>query len=526
MKEFYRRSVVCFSVLLLLMLTAATRVATTAVSEELKEAAAAQSSEKVELYRVRGAVTDCNGVMLTDAFRTAAAVVFPTEKAAVALSEILQEPQLGEKLGAIRNGRPVTVIGRPTVNGGWQGFFIPQRYSGRLCHILGYIGSDGHGVTGVEKAFDGILYTGKCASVSYVSDSKGRMIEGLGTKTDNAETKSAVTLTVDSRIQTVAEQATENIGRGAAVVLEVRTGKLRAVVSRPFFDPDNVSQSLGDPSSPLINRAASAYNVGSVYKPCVAAAALENGLGDYRYRCTGSITVDGHTFKCNRSGGHGELGLKEALAVSCNTYFYTLGQRIGADKLYSVTKAFRFGEATDCGGGLVSSAGNVPSLEKLKALPTELTNLTIGQGDLLLSPIAMAVMYSCIVCGGEYRLPYIVQSVTDGTTEVKYSPSPPTEVFGSETADTLKECLINVLTSGTGSAAYSENIVSGGKTGTAQTGWLEDGRRVLNGWFCGFYEGKSETYAVVVLKEDVRSGSADCAPIFKKIVGEMAALGF
>lgn len=135
-------------------------------------------------------------------------------------------------------------------------------------------------------------------------------------------------------------------------------------------------------------------------------------------------------------------------------------------------------------------------------------------------------MYSCIVCGGEYRLPYIVQSVTDGTTETRYSPSPPTEVFGLETADTLKEYLINVLTSGTGGAAYSENIVSGGKTGTAQTGWLEDGRRVLNGWFCGFYEGKSETYVVVVLKEDVSSGSADCAPIFKKIVEDMAALGF
>lgn len=526
MKEFYRRSVVCFSALLLLMLAAATRVATSAVSEELKEAATAQSTKKVELYRVRGAVTDCNGVMLTDTLRTAATVVFPTEKAAVVLSELLCEPQLGEKLTAIRSGRPVTVTGQPTVKGGWQGFFIPQRYSGRLCHVLGYVGSDGHGVTGIEKAFDDLLYTGKSASISYVSDSEGRMIEGLGTKTDNAETESTVTLTVDSRIQTVAEQATENIGCGAAVVLEAGTGKLRAVVSRPFFDPDNVSLSLNDTTSPLINRAVSAYNVGSVYKPCVAAAALENGLGDYRYRCTGSITVDGHTFKCNRSGGHGELGLKEALAVSCNTYFYTLGQKLGADKLYSVTKALRFGEAADCGGGLVSSAGSVPSLEKLRALPTELTNLTIGQGDLLLSPIALAVMYSCIVCGGEYRLPYIVQSVTDGTTETRYSPSPPTEVFGLETADTLKEYLINVLTSGTGGAAYSENIVSGGKTGTAQTGWLEDGRRVLNGWFCGFYEGKSETYVVVVLKEDVSSGSADCAPIFKKIVEDMAALGF
>ena len=90
----------------------------------------------------------------------------------------------------------------------------------------------------------------------------------------------------------------------------------------------------------------------------------------------------------------------------------------------------------------------------------------------------------------------------------------------------IKEYLKSTLLEGTGSAAYNEGISAGGKTGTAQTGWIKDGRNILNGWFCGFYEGQNTDYVIVILKEDVRSGSYDCAPIFKEVTERLNGEGY
>ncbi|MBQ8550547.1 MAG: penicillin-binding protein 2, partial [Clostridia bacterium] len=475
--------------------------------------------------RLRGTVYDCNGVPLTENEQEQVTVVLPTRTASITLSEMLKGDELESALDRIRQGQAVTVWGQtPVTSGGWQGFSVASRYSDTLTHVLGYTGADGHGLTGVEKAYDGLLYTDEFVGLSYSTDSQGRAIEGVAVEVFDGETQNSVTLTVDSRIQSVAEQAMSGVEAGAAVILEARTGKLKAVVSCPDYDTDNIADALTAENSPLINRATYSYNVGSVFKPCLAAAALENGLSDYRYTCTGSITVGDLTFKCNKSAGHGELGLKEALSYSCNTYFYTLSEKLGAEKVYNMAKVFRFGQETDCGGGLVSSGGAVPELSTLQSIPAELTNLSIGQGELLLSPIAIANMYSAIVNGGEYRLPYIVQSTEQQGVEQRNEPSLPTVAFSKKTADILKEYLENALQNGTGSAAFSEGVAAGGKTGTAQTGWVEDGRKILNGWFCGFYEG-NENYVIVILKEDVSSGSTDCAPIFREITQNLQKLG-
>lgn len=527
MSSYYKRALVCFVIMLALMLTSGARVATVATDSELSTAASRQSTRRVDVALNRGTVYDCNGIRLTDRHYTQATVVFPKDTAAVSLSEMLEADELSAALERVRNGQAVTVWDKvPHTADGCHSFFIPRRYSGTLTHTLGYIGSDGHGVTGIEKCFDDILYTGSYIGVSYTVDSRGRMLAGLDYTVYEGNSGSSVTLTVDDRIQTIAEQAMNEVPSGAAVIIEARTGKIKAVVSRPDYDPENVAASLADASSPLINRATYAYNVGSVFKPCLAAAALKNGMGDYRYTCTGSITVGDVTFKCNNTAGHGELNLEQALAYSCNTYFYTLGQALGVEAVYDMAKVFRFGEQLDCNGGLVSSAGSVPTMQKLMTVPAELTNLSIGQGDLLLSPIAVAVMYSAVVNGGEYRMPYIVQSIDhDGQSE-RFEPSLPTVAFSQSIAETLKSYLENALSNGTGKAAYAEGVSAGGKTGTAQTGWKQNGRSILNGWFCGFYEGKTENYVIVILKEDVKSGSADCAPVFKTITRRMQKFGF
>ena len=516
----------CFLLVLAVMLTASVRVAVIGTDKKLSQVAVEQSTRRVDVASIRGDVFDCNGVALTGTTRQAVSLIFPSGNAAVALSQILADEELDEAFKKIRNGQSVTVFGKAlNTKGPWYTFFVPNRYDGTATHILGYVGGDGHGVSGVEKAFDGVLFSNQKIGARYSINSLGRMLEGDGFEVFESKASGSVTLTVDSRLQALSERAMADVSCGAAVVMEAATGKLKAVVSRPDFDVDNIGAALKDSNSPLINRAVYSYNVGSVFKPCLAAAALEKGLDGYRYVCKGSVTVDGKTFRCHKTSGHGDLGLKEALAESCNTYFYTLGERLGADTVYNMSKFLRFGEGIDCGGGLVSSAGSLPSLNTLRLSLRELTNLSIGQGDLMLSPIAVAVMYAAIVNGGEYRLPYLVQSVSDGQNEERNEPSLPTVAFSKTTADVLKKFLKNALQNGTGSAAFSDGISAGGKTGTAQTGWRDGDKSVLNGWFCGFYEGRKD-YVIVVLKEDVRSGSSDCAPIFKNITEGMKNLGF
>ena len=143
----------------------------------------------------------------------------------------------------------------------------------------------------------------------------------------------------------------------------------------------------------------------------------------------------------------------------------------------------------------------------------------------MVTPVAMSLLYASIVSGGTYRLPTIVKSYCENGVETHLSLSPPTVTMKESTADLLKLYLMTALKTGTGSSAYIEGIIAGGKTGTAQTGWKDGNRSILNGWFCGFFEGKND-YVITVVREDVTSGSNDCAPIFKTITEEMKILGF
>ena len=525
--SFRKRALVCFVVTLCLMLTSGMRVLDISQREEYLNTAVKQATRRVDVYRPRGNIYDCNKHPLTGQTYETVTVVLPNEKGYIALNEMLSGEELLKAVESLKKYTPVTVRGKSLLNSSYcESFFVPRRYSVGMTHILGYLKGDGHGVTGVEKAMDELLYCEDNVGLRYYTDSLGKMLASEGVERIEPVHKNSVTLTVDSQIQFIVERAMNSVEKGAAVIIDAATGHIKAVVSRPDYDRESLEKYLDDESSPLINRAVCAYNVGSVFKPCLAVAALESGLSDYKYTCTGSVEVNGISFKCNRSLGHGELDLKEALAFSCNTYFYTLSQILGAERVYNAAKVFRFGESLDCDGGLISGGGRMPSLESILYSPAELTNLSIGQGDLLLSPIAVSLMYSAIVNQGKYLLPRLVlETQRDGKTKMS-EPSLPTVAMSPDTAEIMKEYLKNALQNGTGSGAFVENVSAGGKTGTAQTGWKDKDRRILNGWFCGFYEGKRSNYTIVVLKEDVKSGSADCAPIFKKITENMKISGF
>ena len=434
MYSYYKRALGCFVIMLTLMLTGGARIATVANDTRLSEAASQQSTRRVNVALNRGTVYDCNGVRLTNRNYTVATVVFPSDTASVPLGEMLEGNDLTAAMKGVRNGQAVTVWGKvPSTKTGCHSFFIPQRYSGTLTHVIGYTASDGHGVTGVEKCFDDILYSGSYIGVSYTVDSRGRMLAGLDYTVYEDDSNSSVTLTIDDRIQTIAEQAMEEVPSGAAVIIEARTGKIRAAVSRPDYDPDNVAASLEDLSSPLINRTTCAYNVGSVFKPCVSIAGIENGKSEFYYNCTGSHKIIDRYFKCHKADGHGFMNLKSALANSCNTFFYNFAFKIGGEAIYNTASALNFGKSLKLCDGLYTASGSLPEKTSLQNLAT-LANFSIGQGKLTLSPVSILTLYCAIATDGAYYLPSVVEgSLKDGKI-TEYDTGKRTSVMKNDTA--------------------------------------------------------------------------------------------
>ena len=527
MSSYFKRAVIGFVAMLTLMMLCGIRVATVATDEKLMTAGTNQSKRKVVISERRGLILDCNGALLTDSEFIDVTLVFPNDQGAMVLQELLFGNELKTALNKLKSGNTVLVNKKYEKDSeGAVSIEIPKRYSGSLTHIIGYVNSEGHGVSGIEKGLDSVLFCDNSISISYEMDSTGRMLQGAGYSIDYGQTDSFVKLTVDKEIQNILESAMFNVSKGAAVIVDAKSGKIKAMVSRPDYDPDNLADALNDENAPFINRALYSYNVGSVFKPCIAAAAIENGKQNYQFNCTGVFSFSGLDFKCHKRQGHSTLGLKSAISESCNTYFYSLGLELGGEAVYKAAQNFRFSQPLDLGGGIISSAGSMPNLSTLKTSPAALINLSIGQGDLMLSPVAISLMYCAIANGGKYYMPSIIEGVSQNGVYTPYESLPPTLAIEKETANTLKEYLKSTLLEGTGSAAYNEGISAGGKTGTAQTGWIEDGRNILNGWFCGFYEGVNTDYAIVILKEDVRSGSYDCAPVFKEITMKMFNAGY
>lgn len=526
MSSYFKRSVSCFVALLLLMTVCGARILSLSTDKRLTEAAASQSTRRLSVATVRGQIYDCLSRPLTGVTSEQVTVIMPTDKGFAAAEKLCKE-DADTVLSKLRSGNPQLIKGGSgTPLAGTVCFDVPVRYSGSLQHVIGYTDGTGHGVAGIEKYFDDILFPENDLAVTYTVSSTGRMLSGEGYKIVSGGDTGSVTLTVDMDIQKAAEQAMEQVPAGAAVIVDAKSGAVKAMVSRPSYDQYNVAAALADDkSAPLINRALFAYNVGSVFKPCVAAAAIENGAADYTYTCSGQIEYGGLTFKCNSRAGHGTLDLKGALERSCNTYFYTLALKIGAENVYRYANSFRFGSPLQLDGGIISQSGSMPRKETLEQQSAALINLSIGQGELLLSPVAISCMYAAIVNGGSYYQPYIVEKWESGGSEEYTSKAPPIAAIKKETADTLSEYLAGALQNGTGKGAYVEGIAAGGKTGTAQTGWKDGDRSILNGWFCGYMKGELTDYAIVILKEDVRSGSADCAPVFKEIIEKMHDMG-
>lgn len=522
------RIVWCFSVLSVLMFFCICRIYLLATSNSIKNAAAENGyTETVGI--LRKSIFDCNMLRLTNSKTEIMAAVNPSPHAIAAISSVLEGEKLNNALTLLNSGRPAVVTVPKFIDCDGITCFETYEHTNENMiapHLIGYLDREGHGVSGVEAAYDSDLFCNSWVRVNFPTDSFGNILGGASPEiiTDFGIVSSGVVLTIDSEIQSSVEEIMKKVQCGAAVVEEIGTGKIRAMVSVPNFNAKNVSAFLESEDSPLLNRALSAYNVGSVFKPCLAAAAIDGGFGNYKYTCTGKSEVNGNVFKCHNLSGHGETDLEHAIAFSCNTFFYNLALNFGGEKLYNTASSLNFGSSLDL-GGIYTAGGKITNKEKLENDNNSLVNAAIGQGEILLSPVSMLTVYEAIANGGVYSYPTVIEGYAqNGELETYGVERAKTRVMSKETAEILKRYLNSVVEFGTGTAAKPKLCTAAGKTATAETGWRKNGELIQNSWFCGFFPLEDPKYVVCVLVEDEKRSAISGAPIFSEIADEITSL--
>jgi len=375
-------------------------------------------------------------------------------------------------------------------------------------HILGFTGTDNQGLDGVEALFDRYLYGLPGRNIAE-TDAAGRRIPfGFDTQYSPQDGYHLV-LTIDEVIQHFAEKAIDEAvinnkaKRGAAIVMDPKTGDILSLVVKPDYDPNTPFDPINEQEQELWeglsaeelrderlkmwrNYAVSdIYEPGSTFKIITTAAGLEEGVvrPDSTFYCKGSIMVGGRNLKCWRSyNPHGHQTFVEAAQNSCNPVFIEVAQRLGKEKFLEYIEAFGFGEPTgvDLPGEAYGLVMN-PSV----AGPVELANMGFGQG-VAVTPIQLAAAASAIANEGMLMEPKIALALKDqeGNTIHEFEPKLRRQVISPQTARTEMQILETVVSEGTGSNAYVPGFRVAGKTGTAQK--VVDGRYVQGKYVASF----------------------------------------
>lgn len=423
-------------------------------------------------------------------------------------------------------------------------------YGDLAAHVLGYIGEvtekqlsttefrdaergDLVGKYGVERSYNPSL-TGQDGAISVLVDSRGRPIEEVPRTEPVAGEELQLTLDLD--LQQAAEEALGDRA-GAVVALDPRSGEVLAMASRPTFDPNSFSlgipeeewqRLITDPGAPFHNKAIqSALPPGSTFKVFLAQAGLEEGLIDpgTRIFCKGWTNYYGRVFRCNRASGHGSLSVREAIQRSCNVFFYELGQRLGIDRITTISR--RFGLGRKSGLDLHGEAeGIAPSRKWKRAHKGEpwyegdTISISIGQGLIAMTPHQIARAFG-ILARGNSPAPHLL----------KGRQPPPSEREGRapdpEVSRLVREGMWRAVNNwGTARAALVKGFDVCGKTGTAQLigrktreklADPEDAQFADNAWFAGFAPRDDAEIVVVVIVQRGGSGGAQAAPIAGRV---------
>lgn len=509
-----------------LAMTGMGRVASVSSSKSVK-AAADNNCSIINFKTLRGTVYDTNMRFITNSQTAVAAVIYPTEEA---ISQIEQYIAYDTEniMNTLKNGKAaVAYLHKRVWIDGVECFNVKIDDGYSAIHAIGYVGGNSNGATGLQKSYNDLLSVGNIlVKIPIMASGKPILSEKPSIIYDKTKELTGVITTLDLNIQKIAEEAADSIKSGAVVITEVGNGKIRALVSKPNYSVDKIYESLNDESSPLINRALSAYNVGSVFKPCIAAASLERGFDGLNvYTCFGKSEIAGRNFKCNNLNGHGKISLSDALGKSCNCYFYSLALDVGADSIYKLASSFPFNNNIKLAKNLSCQKGKITDLKTLQSSDAAIANFAIGQGDIMLSPVAVSTLYEAIAGGGIYYTPTLIEGTVENGAILKEETYAPTRVFSEKTADIIKNSLIQTLIDGTGTKGKPEKVTAAGKTATAETGWKKNGKKVTQGWFCGFFPAENPKYVVVILSEGAASGGSVCAPVFKTIADAVVDAG-
>ena len=481
-----------------------------------------RSARTLVVGESRGKIYDRNYNRLVEEEEKILSVIVPSTASLDIMKKYLADEEIKTK---IEKGFPFLVETNEKVNTPFvRSFSVPVRYSENqlAVHLVGYIDKDKNGISGIEKSFDNFLKENSgTLSVTFEADRTGRILAGMDKQINdvNFSSKAGVVLSIDSEIQKITEAALKEskIQSGCAIVMKAHTGEILALASYPCFDPKNVSEYLDDKNSPLMNKALCAYSPGSVFKPLVAAAALENGLSsDYTYECKGEIKIGDRIFTCYNHNAHGKINMTKALEESCNTYFVNLIMNMDTELLLSLCEKLGITQSVKLASTIVSAKGTLPQRESL-SLKGVLANFSFGQGELLITPIKMAEIYHTLATGN-----YLPTKLVLGFTDYMGLMTPektsfPLKLISESTVIEIRRMLKSVVKNGKADKAYSSLVSLSGKTGTAQSGCYENGNEILRTWFSGFFPSDNPNYIVIIMNENGEGGNSDCAPVFRKI---------
>jgi len=334
----------------------------------------------------------------------------------------------------------------------------------------------------------------------------------------------AVVLGIDEKVQKAAADALGG-RRGAIVALDPRTGVILASVSVPTYDANEIVDATKQQTAwdqvtkaqdkPLVNRATSGlYPPGSTFKVVTGAAALESGFDpNQKLRVDDPYQADkswGTYFVRSASHAHGDFSMPDGFRLSENIYFAQVGLRIGAAKLADYAKRFGVGGAPAC--DLAAAKGQLASEGSIDR-PTLLADTSYGQGELLVSPLQMALIYATIANGGVMPTPHYATSVRDNQGHVirEIAPGPIGQVIRPDTARALTAMLVGAV-EGPGAFAFGAkipNVHVAGKTGTAEN----VPGSAPHGWFIGFAPAEQPTVVVAVIVENTPEGGVTAAPL-------------
>jgi penicillin-binding protein 2 len=449
-----------------------------------------------------------------------------------------------------------------------------------LGHVLGYMSevtpdeldehseehSDYHrgqtiGRRGIERRWEQEL-RGKDGKEAFAVDAKGRRLDETmnellippDERLVPASSGNNLVLSLDTELQEAADKAFP--GRaGGVIVMEAQTGFILAMISRPSFDPNQMSGRISrsemarlfsDPLKPMINRVMNEnYHPGSTFKVVTSLAALEKGLlkQSGTIGCNGGYTLGNHRWRCDKASGHGFLTVKSALQYSCDVFFYTLGDRLGIDPIAEMAHKLGYGQPTglDLGRDIPGVIPDSQSLIKAEGTYQKYhaINASIGQGDVNVTPLQQAVAYAAIGNGGTIFRPQLVRRIEspEGKVLREFAPQIVAKLGIKPQNLAVVQAGLTAVVNEPGGTAYRSrlsDVIFAGKTGTAQVVKLGSKQKLDptqtaymsrdHAWFAAFAPAVKPEIVVVVVSEHGGWGADAAAPAASKIVEAYFAL--